>query len=142
LVDSKICCIFVAQTLNNTAMAKKSTTIRALLIDPTNRTITEIQVGRSFRDMYPVMECDMIEAPDVKLPHGDEIYCDEEGKLSTEKLKKGGFFYPATWNDVIVGKTLVVGRGGGNAKSTPDEILNHDNGLLWVSGERLVNAYG
>lgn len=115
--------------------------MKAILIDPTTQTVKVIEIEKGIQAIYKALNCDTFECP-VELPNRDTFYCDEEGKLTHSEKQTGGFTYKRGWNDVIVGKCLVVGTtSGGNStdcKSNPEDLLNSKDwgSLVWVNAER------
>ena len=124
---------------------KAMKTIKVLLINPANQTVTQIEIENSLQGIYKAMDCRMFECP-VELPNGDAVYCDEEGKLNREKLI-GGFTYPKAWNDIVMNKALVIGTNHNtgasvDCKSTPAEILNSKEwGRIAWSPKHLAEKY-
>jgi len=118
--------------------------MKALLIDPATRTVTEIKIEKGINAIYKAMDCDMFECP-VELPNGDVLYCDEEGKLNREKLI-GGFTYSQGWCDIIMNKALVIGStpsgNSTNCKSKPADILNSKEwGAIRWAPKHLAEKY-
>lgn len=85
-------------------------TMKAYLIDPYARAVTEIETTGRFADLYPVIECSTIEI--VRLER-DDVLIDEEGTFSfqrpdgTEKalFKIKGFPTPLVGFGVVLGHT-------------------------------------
>jgi len=115
--------------------------MKALLIDPSNQTITEIEFDGGLEAIYKIMECNMVEAP-IEFENGDILWCDEEGKLKYEDEIIGGITYTKDWYDVITGKCLVTGideEGDTcDCKSTPDYIKTAYRGFRWVTKDEAV----
>lgn len=84
--------------------------MKAFLIDPFTRTITEVEYDGSLEHMYQLIGCDSVEA--VKLTDsGDCVWVDEEGLLKNPTH----FFYIGNYPGELAGKGLVLGTdGGGN----------------------------
>jgi hypothetical protein len=122
----RIVCIF-AETI------KYPTTMKALLIDPAKKTITEIEIEKGINAIYKAIDCSTFECPAVDFPNNDALYCDEEALLNPEKIE-GGFMYPH-WSYPIVGKALVLGTnlntGDSVSVKTPAEVIGRN--IIWVS---------
>ena len=107
--------------------------MKALLINPVDKTVTEIDIKGNLQSFYDVIGCDYIESG-FTYPNGDFLYWDEEGKFNEEKIE-GAFYYPS-WSDVIIGKSIVTrcnSQGNGtNCKSKPSDILNYEGGIQWL----------
>ena len=106
--------------------------MKALLINPENKTVTTVDLGKGLDAIYKAMDCDLFDV--VNLPNGDAIYVDDEGLLKPDKII-GAFIFP-NWNYPLVNKCLVIGtnRATGNSvscKSTPESLLVRDK-LIWI----------
>ena len=113
--------------------------MKALLIDPTKRAIEQINLKKGLQEKYKIMECSLIECP-IQLKNGDILFCDEEGKLKGNNTQ-GGFSFIDDWDDIIVGKCLIVGVGqdgmDADCKSTPEYFINHWNGFSWFNAAQV-----
>tara|TARA_R110000772_G_C13310268_1_gene440099 strand:+ start:25587 stop:25937 length:351 start_codon:yes stop_codon:yes gene_type:complete len=79
--------------------------MRAILIDPTNQTITEVEYDGNYKSIYGIIGngCHTFSVFNYK--NGDGFYHDDEG-LFNENI--GGIIYK-DWNSPVVGKVLVLG---------------------------------
>lgn len=77
--------------------------MRAILIDPTTETVTEIEVQK-FKDLYRICECTMVEA--VRMPAGHQLWLDEEGLLKPEPKP---FFQVPWYPQPLCGKAVLLG---------------------------------
>ena len=80
--------------------------MKALLIDPYERTIKEVKHAGDLKSLYELLDCSMVEAP-IDYPNGDTLYCDEEGWVYPREFL-AGFMFP-DWDYPILGKALIVG---------------------------------
>lgn len=64
--------------------------MRAILIDPENKTLSEIQISDSDAEHMAILQCD----PDDGLSRGAELNCDETGK---DLLIGGDYYAAAQW---------------------------------------------
>lgn len=98
--------------------------MKAILIDATNQTVTEVEIEKGLRAIYGVMGVSMIEAA-TYLPNGDVIYVDEEGTFGMNSESR---FFDIGAHSPFVGNGLVVGTGRDgdsvSSKSTVEEIRN------------------
>lgn len=97
--------------------------MKGILIDSKNREVREVELGKELKDIYEVMDVQMIEVA-TYLPNGDCIYCDEEGLFG---MDADSVFFDVNAHQPFIGNGLVVGtnRNTGatvSAKSTADEI--------------------
>jgi Domain of unknown function (DUF3846) len=77
--------------------------MRAILIDPVERTITEVEHDGNYKSIYPQLGCDLFTC--VYLENDDAIFVDDEGLL------KGGqhFFKVNTYPQPLAGRGLILG---------------------------------
>lgn len=86
-------------------MAQKK--IRAILVDPENREVKEVQVTPNFwgeGGMYEMLDCSVIEQYIVT--PGVAMLFDEEGRLNAKKVEEQEWLLGAY---SFIGKTLIVG---------------------------------
>jgi hypothetical protein len=106
--------------------------MKALLIDPATKTITEIEIAKGIDAIYKAIDCSTFECPAVDFPNNDALYCDEEALFFPEKIE-GGFMYPH-WCYPIIGKALVLGTnlntGGSVSVKTSAEVIGRN--IIWV----------
>jgi hypothetical protein len=84
-------------------------TIKALLIDPKDRTVTEIELVKTedmgvLAALYTAIGCEFVECP-VELANGDGVVMDEEGLFKSDL----NFFSVDTFPSPLVGKAVIVG---------------------------------
>ena len=92
---------------------------RAILINSTDQTVTEVEVNKGdFSEHYRLIGCDLVQIVPMKLPKGDQLFVDEEGRL---KEPEGAFSFEGWAEPYLVGNALVCGNGKG-AKATIAEI--------------------
>ena len=96
--------------------------MKAILINPKLRTITEVDYAGTLESIYQLTECDCVDA--VGLPNGDSIYVDDEGLLHNPE-----FFFVLRHSPFqpLAGTGLVVGINDEGAdiacKSTLEQII-------------------
>jgi hypothetical protein len=107
-------------TLREPQWAARSTKgephMQALLIDPTNRTITTAELpdtGDKLPAIYKHLQCDTFDA--VTLPNGDALYVDDEGLLKPLQH----FFAVRGMPEPFAGRGLVVGTDSRGRSVTP-----------------------
>lgn len=112
--------------------------MRAILIDPETKTVTEVQIDGSLHDIYKVLDCNMIEAP-VRYPNGDFMYCDEEYWLTYNPEEAPcGFMFP-NWRYAILGKALIVGSDDeGNDVDCVSNPAEFEVNIVWRSPSDMV----
>lgn len=83
-------------------------TIKAILINSENKTITEVLHDGTLASIYRLIGngCTTFTCP-VNFANEDSLYCDDESLLRTEDIK-GGFVMDG-WSYPIVGNALILG---------------------------------
>lgn len=91
--------------------------MRAILIDPTTKTISEVEHNGDYKEIYNLIECSTFEA--VSIVNNNTIYVDEEGLLDEEP---GPFFQWEAYQP-IPGKGLILATDEeGNSIGTTLEL--------------------
>jgi hypothetical protein len=102
--------------------------LTGILIDPTTRTITEVEVanydGRTFLNaMYKLLDCQTIEAVRFdRIKH--TLWCDEEGLF---KRGNPAFRYEGVGQEMFVGKAIVLADRGehcADCKLTVEDVTH------------------
>jgi hypothetical protein len=110
--------------------------MKAYLIDPWTRTVTEVQRGEDnngnsrLHEIYALLGCDAIEAVNPHNAGSDIIYVDEEGLFKDGQM----FFYCRLWpQESLAGKGLWVGttRSGDDASPTVTRQYVEDH-IIWM----------
>jgi hypothetical protein len=99
--------------------------MKAILIDTTNQTISEVDIKGDLTSWYEAINCDIVEIA-VRLDNGDIILVDEEG-LWKSPSKFFTYNHAEYTNYPFAGKGLVIGSNGedtSDAKSTVQEIAD------------------
>lgn len=78
--------------------------MRAILIDPEAKTITEVDYNGKLEDIYRLTRCDCVDL--VRIGH-HVIYVDDEGLLKSGQ----SFFKLSNYDQPLAGCGLVVGEG-------------------------------
>lgn len=99
----------------------KTNTNRAILIDATNQTITEVAINKAeaLKDYYKLMDCRTI-TTGTYLPNGDCIYVDDEGLFGGD----GSFFEVKGAHQPFAGNAVIVGTNNatGNTISAKSKL--------------------
>lgn len=119
--------------------------MRAILIDPVNFTITEVQLPddpeKLNDEIYRLLDCETFEVPLIR-DNGDSLFIDEEGRLR-EDFTTRGFFALVDWpyEPYLCGKALLIGTNEEgeslDVESTVEEVIR-TTGLGVVTGESLT----
>ena len=114
--------------------------MRAILIDPFARTITEVEHNGDYREIYKLLshETMPVDCFDcVRLDDGDAIYVDDEGLLKPCKA----FFVlhtPHGMNGPYAGKGLVLGSDDeGESASAKMPLSKLQDAIQFVSRDQL-----
>ena len=104
--------------------------MRAVKIDPANRTVTEIDLeknpNRTLEELYEIIGCDLIEL--VELDRGIIMVVDEEGKY---KAVQGAFTFIG-WGTVIAGTAIILGGDSNKLKALPENLARFQMMTEWV----------
>ena len=90
--------------------------MQALLIDPSNKQITVVELpdtGDKFPSVYKHLQCDTFDA--ITLPNGDALYVDDEGLLKPLQH----FFAVRGMPEPFAGRGLIVGTDNRGRSVTP-----------------------
>lgn len=107
--------------------------MKVLIIDPHQKTVTEVEHPDSMAGIYKLLHCEMIEAAYPPLPgKGDLIYVDEEGLLGN--LSEQAFFLMEGYPQPLAGYGMVLNttRAGNDAaaKSSAEDVAKR---ITWMS---------
>lgn len=58
-----------------------SDTLRAILIDAKNKTVSEIQLGKDYKEISKKIGCDLFTVA-TTFPNGDGVFVDDEGLIN------------------------------------------------------------
>ena len=108
--------------------------MRALLINPADKSVTEVVHNGDYRQIYELIDCQTFACP-VIFPNEDTLYCDDEGLFNPDII--GGIMMVG-WSSPIVGKCLILGADietgeSVDAVSTVEEITGQIT--KWLSAE-------
>lgn len=102
--------------------------MKAIPIDPFERTVSEVQTDGSLESIYALMDCQYVEPVRPHDAHGDYLLLDENGKYR----KPQKYFLCALWPyDALAGKALWIGSAGaefGDAQMTRRQVAGH---IVW-----------
>lgn len=80
--------------------------MKAYLIDPYKETVTEVEHGDDYKEIYKLIGCDTFDLARVE-PNGDSVYVDDNGLLTMQPDSK--FFHYKGYHSPLVGKGLMLG---------------------------------
>lgn len=109
--------------------------LKAILINPENKTVTVIELERGLDAIYKAMDCDIFACP-ITYPNEDSLYCDDEGLF---KAQKGGVIMK-NWNYPILGKMLVIGSNDeGDSVDVKSTVEFFTEQIKWLSEDEAEN---
>ena len=115
--------------------------MRAVKIDPINRTVTEIDLkknpNRTLDELYSIIGCDLVEL--VQIDADMVMVCDEsvfaqgyaptrEGKCKTVQ---GAFTFIGS-GMVIAGTAIILGGNGNRFKALPENLASFQMMTEWI----------
>ena len=102
--------------------------MRAILINPEKKEVTEIQIGSDYKEIYKAISCDTFSCP-ITYDNNDSLYCDDEGLF---KPQKGGVIME-DWVYPILGKMLVLGTDeNGESVDAKSDIKFFTDRITWL----------
>ena len=78
--------------------------MKAILIDPTNKTIAEVEFDGDFEQIYQLMDCQTFEC--IEIDRSNTLYIDEEGRFKDNRK----LFTYAPYRRPLIGKALILGH--------------------------------
>lgn len=102
--------------------------MRGILIDPVEKTVTEIETAGDLDALYALLDCTTVER--VSLGAGQDLWIDEEGLLKDEP----GPFFAFEHNDdrPLCGRGVVLSHdGGGDTIGTKLALEAIENLIVW-----------
>ena len=107
--------------------------MRAIKINPTSRTIEEIDVrnpNQSLQGLYDHIGCNIIEI--IELDQGIIMVCDEEAKC---KQITGAFTFYGNESLVIAGNAVILGGDSDRFKALHENKVSFEKIIEWVAPE-------
>lgn len=102
--------------------------MRAIIINPEKKEVTEIQIGSDYKEIYKAISCDTFSCP-ITYDNNDSLYCDDEGLF---KPQKGGVIME-DWVYPILGKMLVLGTDeNGESVDAKSDIKFFTDRITWL----------
>lgn len=103
--------------------------MKAILVDPFNRTIEMVDHKGGLQSIYNLLDCTTFEAP-IQYDNGDAMYVDEEAWLNVDDNKLAGFTFPNIPH-VILGKGLIVGTDHEGADVDCKSVPTDFSDVIW-----------
>lgn len=111
--------------------------LRTILIDPENRSFTEIEYSGDYRDIYEYIDADTF---DVVYSRFGDIFVDDEGLLKEPEY----FFEIDGVDQPLAGKGLLFGRADdeGNSTSSTMTIDDLEKVVRFTTRQKLIASLG
>ena len=111
--------------------------MNAYLIDPFAKTVTEVEYGGNYQEIYQLIDCDTFDVVRIN-NKGDAIFVDDEGLING---KPQAFFMYQDYPQPITGKGLVLGSDTEGETTAPrisfDELCDK---IWWFAVRRAEPA--
>lgn len=108
--------------------------MKAILINPFARTITEVEYSGNYQQIYDLIDCDTYDCARINR-HGDAIFIDDEGLIHE---KEQAFFLHADYPEPLAGKGLVLGCDEEGESVSPHTSLSEvTSKVRWVVPVRI-----
>jgi hypothetical protein len=109
-------------------------TMKGILIDPKNKSITEVEHDDSLQDIYMHTDCDCITT--VRIDGRDTIYVDDNGLFRNPQH----FFTFRHYPSPLAGKGLVLGADQAGESISPEHttIESLEADIRWITREGAI----
>lgn len=107
--------------------------MRAILIDPFTRTVTDVDTSASLLDMYDLLKVDLITVMQVGAGHA--MILDDEGLLKDKDTQ--AYFTLKGLAQPLAGRAMILGDEYGENRAatlTLDEVADK---VVWLSNDRV-----
>jgi len=102
--------------------------MKAFLIDPFDRNITEIDFEGNYKKIQELVECDVFTI--ARPSHDLDVYVDDEGLING---KDQSFFLIDGYPDLLAGKALVLGHThDGDSAPAPVTLRQLQDSVTWA----------
>lgn len=109
--------------------------MRAVLINPFDKSVTEVDYSGDYRDIYKLIDCQVFT---VANDGDNDIFVDDEGLLK-EDLTKQRFFWVAGMEQPLAGKGLVLScDADGETVATTTDVETISNRIRWYTAHELL----
>jgi len=103
--------------------------MKAYLIDPVTRTVTEVEYSGDYQQIYKLIDCDTFTCVDLN-EHADTVFVDDEGLINGKCTE---FFLLRNYHQPLAGKGLVLGTNDEGDSVSPSITLDQLKSQIdWV----------
>ncbi|CAB4195373.1 hypothetical protein UFOVP1298_15 [uncultured Caudovirales phage] len=92
---------------------------KAILINPFDQTVTEVEYNGDFHHIYELIECDTYDVARIN-ENGDGIFVDDDGLFKQDQM----FFQHEDYPSPLAGRGLVLGCDEEGESVVPDTSLS------------------
>jgi len=95
--------------------------MKAILINPFTRTVSEVEYSGHIDELYDMLKCDTFTVATFYNPSGDGVFVDDEGMFA-DPAEMAFFYLPELYPQPLAGMGLVLGcdeEGNSTAPTTP-----------------------
>lgn len=107
--------------------------MRAILIDPFTRTVSDIETDASLDDLYSVLQVDLITV--IRVGAGHAMILDDEGLLKDKSVQ--AYFGMKGLDQPLAGRAMILGDNYGENRAatlTLDEVKDK---VIWLDNEKV-----
>lgn len=118
--------------------------MRGILINPQDRTITEVEYNGDYRQIYALIDADLFDC--VRIDEKETIYVDDEGLINGKARSVGLFYFTGDNPVVLAGKALILStddEGESIATNmTVEQVAARVDWVNMILGGKIVGCKG
>lgn len=107
--------------------------MRAILIDPFTRTVSNIDTDASLDDMYSVLQVDLITV--MQVGGGHAMILDDEGLLKDRDSQ--AYFTMRGLAQPLAGRAMILGDEYGESRAATLTIEEVEDKVVWLDNEKV-----
>lgn len=104
--------------------------MRAILIDPFTRTVSDIETDASLDEMYDVLKVDLITVIQVGASHA--MILDDEGLLKDKETQ--AYFTLKGMEQPLAGRAMILADEYGENRAATLSLKEVEDKVLWLDG--------
>lgn len=108
--------------------------MRAILIDPFTRTVSEIDTDASLDDMYRLLDVDLITVIGVGASHA--MILDDEGLLKDKEFQ--AYFTLEGMSQPLAGKAMILADEYGENRPATLSLKEVEDKVIWLQHEKII----
>lgn len=107
--------------------------MRAILIDPFTRTVTEVDTDAGLDELYQLLDVDLITVMDVGAGHA--MILDDEGLLKQKDFQ--AYFGMKGLDQPLAGKALILGNKYGENRDATLPLSAVEEKVIWLDNKNV-----